>query len=360
VQDAHDRDRHHPPRLSRAVGAAALAAIAAAASAHAADVAGLPSPVAPLSPKPPLAGGATTSAESVRHRVSAYTVVRVSVDQSGAPFAVTATQRLDVRVLGDYFFTIGAPLVGVEATPGSDEVPGLRTDAIVWAGFNPIRRVLAARATLDAKRVRPSLPLRVELSDDAVTLVNATRTTSRAYSADAVRAPLLQYLRRLQDDLRHGRTPVGGTALLTSRPKPLKLSVVAPLRVVGTVAGHHVSLILRDRLVVHTAGPVDLRVAPVASAGVPGAKKLDGRRLLEAVSLASLDVARARQFDAFLGNPDPTGRSETTYIYRTVTRIAAAQPAAVTTRGRDWERSVLLLFGIVIAAVLCLAAWARS
>lgn len=360
MQDAHDRDHHHPSGLSRALAAVALTAIALAASAHAANVAGLPSPVAPLSLKPPLAGGATTSAENVRHRVSAHTVVRVSVDQRGEPFAITATQRLDVRVLGDYFFTIGAPLVDVEATPGSDEVPGLRTDAIVWAGFNPIRRVLAARATLDAKRVRPSLPLRVETSDDAVTLVNATRTTSTAYSANAVRAPLLQYLRRLQDDLRYGRTPTAGTALLTSRPKPLTRSVVAPLRVVGTVAGRHVSLILRDRLVVHTAGPVDLRVAPVASAAVPGATKLDGRRLLEAVSLASLDVARARQYDAFLGNPDPTGRSETTYIYRTATHIAPAQPAAVPTRGRDWERSVLVFLGIVIAAVACLAAWARS
>jgi hypothetical protein len=358
VQDAHDSDRHHPAGL--AFAAAALAAIALAASAHAADVAGLPSPVAPLSPTPPLGAGAASSAENVRHRVSAHTVVRVSVDQSGNPFAVTATQRLDVRVLGDYFFTIGAPLVDVEATAGSDEVPGLRTDAIVWAGFNPIRRVLAARATLDAARVRASLPLRVAISDDAVTLVNATRATATVYSADAVRAPLLQYLRLLQDDLRHGRMPSAGAALLTSRPRPLKLSVVAPLLVVGTVAGRHVSLILRDRLVVHAAGPVDLRVAPVTGAGVPGAAKLDGRRLLEAVSRASLAVARTRQYDAFLGNPDPTGRSETTFIYRTATQIAPARPAAVVTRTRDWERSVLVFFAIVFAAVAGLAAWARS
>jgi len=313
VQNAHHRDRHNPPRLSGALAAAALAAIVLAGPAHASNVAGLPSPLAPLTPSPPIGGGATSSSENVRHRVSAQTVVRVSVDQGGNPFAVTATQRLDVRVLGDYFFTIGAPLVDVEATPGSDEVPGLRTDAIVWAGFNPIRRVLAARATLDTARASASLPLRVEIGGKSVTLVNATTTTTTAYTANAVRSPLLQYLRGLQDDLRHARTPFAGTAELTSRPKPLKVSVAAPLRVVGTVAGRRVSFILRDKLVVHAAGPVDLRVTPVANARVAGATKLDGRRLLEAVSVVSLSVARARQYDAFLGNPDPTGRSETTY-----------------------------------------------
>jgi hypothetical protein len=350
----------HPPRLSRALVAVGLAAILPAGAARAAGVASLPSPVAPLSPSPPLGQGATAAAENVRHRVFAQTIVRISVDRGGAPFAVTATQRLDVRVLGDYFFTIGAPLVDVEATAGSDEVPGLRSDAIIWAGFNPIRRVLAARATLDTGRVSTSLPLRIEATSHSVSLVNATHTTVTGYTAEARRGPLLDYLARLRDDLRNGRTPAGGSAELTSTPEPVRMEVAAPLRVVGTVAGRKVSLVLRDRLVVPASGKVDLRVTPVASAGVPGAESLGGRALLHAVEHTALTVARTRQYDTFLGNPDPTGRSETTYIYRTATKIAAARPAAVATHGHDWERTALVFLAVALGAVAGLAVWARS
>jgi len=338
----------------------ALATIVLAGAAHAATgVASLPSPVAPLSPSPPLGAGATASAENVRHRVSAQTVVRISVDQSGNPFAVTATQRLDVRVLGDYFFTIGAPLVDVEATPGSEEVPGLRSDAIVWAGFNPLRRVLAAQATLETARVRASLPLRIETTPRSVTLVNATRTTVGAYAADARRGPLLTYVRQLRDDVLNGRAPSGGSAELTSKPTPARIAVAAPLRIVGTVAGHQVSLVLTDRIVVHDFGPVDLRVTPVATVAVP-AGTVSGRDLVHAVELAALSVARTRQYDTFLGNPDPTGRSETTYIYRTATKIAPARPAAVPSASHDWVRSALVFVAIAVAAVAGLAVWARS
>ena len=86
-------------------GAVALAALALAP-----HYVALPSGVAPLSLTPPLGNGATAANENVRHRVIARTTVRVSVTPDGTPFAVVATQRLDVRVLGDYFFTIGAPV----------------------------------------------------------------------------------------------------------------------------------------------------------------------------------------------------------------------------------------------------------
>jgi hypothetical protein len=348
------------PCRSPAVAAAALAAVAFAGAAQAGRIAALPSPVAPLSSAPPLAGGAVAAHEGVHHRVSAQTVVRISVDPSGAPFAVTATQRLDVRVIGDFFFTIGAPLVDVEATAGSEEVPGLRTDAIVWAGFNPDRRVLAARATLDAPRVRPVLPLRIEETRDTVTLVNSTRTTTTAYAADAVRRPLLEYLRRLVRGVGVGRPPRDGTALLTSRATAERLQVTAPLRVVGTIGGKRVSAILGDRLVVHGSGPVDVRVTPVAPTEVPGASSLRGRALLHAVVVESLTAARVRQYDTFLGNPDPTGRSATTFVYRTATEIVAARAAAVTPKRHDWERSALLFSVLALATIAAFAVWARS
>jgi len=164
------------------VGATALAA---APLAVAAQYSPLPSPAAPLSNVPPLGGGASSSTERVHHRVDAVTTVRVAINGHGAPFAVTATQSLDVRVTGDYFFTIGAPVATVEAAPGSDSAPGLRTASIVWAGFNPGRRTLAARATLDPARASAALPLRVEVSSGVTTLVNETAVTVGTIAAEA-------------------------------------------------------------------------------------------------------------------------------------------------------------------------------
>ena len=134
--------------MSRAF-AAVVAALACAGTAHAAGHASLPSPTAPLSAEPPLAGGARSSAENVPHSIAASTNVVVAVDGAGSPFAVTATQRLDVRGVGDYFFTIGAPVLTVRAPEGSESMPGIRTGSILWAGFDPGRRLLVARATLD-------------------------------------------------------------------------------------------------------------------------------------------------------------------------------------------------------------------
>lgn len=347
------------PCRSRTLAAAVFTAAALAGAAHGASTLALPSPLAPLSPGPPLAGGATASRQTVRHHVSAQTVVRISVDASGTPFAVTATQRLDVGVLGDFVFTIGAPLVDVEATAGSDEVPGLRNDAIVWAGFNPDRRVLAARATLDTPRVLPSLPLRIDVNKDTVALVNTTRTRITAYAAEAVRAPLLAYLHRLVRGERTGQPPRGGTALLTSRARTEKLDVTAPLRVVGTVSGKRVSTILRDKLVVHGTGPVDVRVTPVAPLAAPDASALSGRALLHAVVVESLTAARAHQYDTFLGNPDPTGRSATTFVYRTATNIVAARPASVVPARPDWEHTALIFTMLALVSVAALAVWVR-
>ena len=88
----------------------------------------------------------TSRTPSRRRRTSS-----VAIDRSGTPFAVTATQRLDVRGVGDYFFTIGAPVL---ARPGARRTPrrfrACGPGPILWAGFNPGERLLVARATLGA------------------------------------------------------------------------------------------------------------------------------------------------------------------------------------------------------------------
>jgi hypothetical protein len=357
VPGPDDRD-DHLPLLTRALVAVAGAACALASPAAAGRVAALPSPVAPVSPAPPLEGGATSSAESVRHRVRSATAVHVSVDATGVPFRVVATQRLDVRVLGDYFFTVGAPVVVAARAPGSGAAPGYRPGAVVWAGFDPGRRILAARITLEPARAARSLPLAIRVGDGRTVLVNATRVRVPAYAADAEPGPLRRFLAVLAAAARTGATPLAATATITSTPVAVPVSVAAPLRVRGTIGGRAVSLLLQDRAVIPATGHVDLRVDPVAALPVapPGA---GGRALLDTATRAALTLARVRQYESFLGNPDPAGASRSSYRYVTAARPTAAPPPSAPGSSSRWT-TALALVATGAALMLGLVAWSRS
>jgi hypothetical protein len=347
------------------VALAALVGLAATASAQAAprgNYATLPSPLAPLSPAPPLGGGATASSEGFRHRVAAKTTVVVSLDPGGTPFAVAATQQLDVGVLGDYFFTIGAPVLDVDAAPGSASTPGLRASSILWTGFNPGHRTLIARATLKPGVAGSSLPLRIAVAPGSVTLVNTTAVIAGSYTADALVPPLLSYLAQLRRQVARGQSPTSGGAYVTSKPTATGLRIVAPLHVTGTIGGKQVDALVEGRLVVHGGGAVRLTamlVSPERLLNAPAAR-LSGRRLLERVSRASLTLARIRQYQTFLGNPDPTGPSTTVYIYRSAARPAPPPVAAVHTPHSDWATTLAVAAGLLLAAGGALLVWSKS
>jgi hypothetical protein len=361
VQGPDERHHHHPTRLTRLL-AASLALLVYAAPAHAAPprFAALPSPSAPLSSEPPLSGGALSTTERVRHRVQSHTTVGVSVDRAGTPFLVTATQRLDVRVLGDYFFTIGAPVAAVEAAPGSASTPGLRANAIIWAGFNPGRRLLAARARLDPRAVAPHLPLRIERRGSSTLLVNTTGATVGAYSADAQRGPLETYARRVVAALHRRATPLGGGVYLTSRPRPIRLHVVAPLAVRGTVGRRRVDAVVSGTLVVPSAGEVRLTVAPVLPTAAGFRFGGTARQLLDRLTRLLLTSARTRQYETFLGNPDPTGASSTVYVYRTVNRVDVFTQPPPSHPGRDWTKTIAIAAALVAAFGVGVVVWSRS
>jgi hypothetical protein len=344
---------------------AVLIALAAAASAQAAprgNYISLPSPLAPLSSAPPLGGGATASSEGFRHRVAATTKVDVSLDPTGAPFAVTATQKLDVRVLGDYFFTIGAPVLDVEAAPGSASTPGLRASSILWTGFNPGHRKLIARATLEPGVAGASLPLRIEVAPGRVTLVNTTGVTAGSYTAEALVPPLLSYLTQLRRQVARGQSPTSGGAYVTSKPTATGLRIAVPLHVTGAVGGRQLDAVVEGRLVVRGSGPVRLTVTPASPDRLLNAPTtgLSGRQLLERLSRASLTLARMRQYQAFLGNPDPSGSNRTTYVYRSAARPAPPPVAIVHVVHRDWATTIAVAAGLLLAAAGALFAWSKS
>jgi hypothetical protein len=342
---------------------AMVAGLAVAASAQAANYVSLPSPFAPLSTAPPIGGGASSTSERVRHRIAATTTVDIALDPAGTPFAIHATQRLDVRVVGDYFLTIGAPVLGVEAAPGSASMPGLRSSSILWAGFNPGHRTLIARTTLDPVAARQSLPVRVEVAAGQVTVVNETGVTVGSYTAEALATPLRRYLAQLKRQVTLGASPTSGGAYVTSKPVSTRVRVVVPLRVTGTIGGHAVNALVEDRrLTVHARGAVRLTVSPEPpeqlldepTLGVPG------RTLLERATRTALMLARARQYEMYLGNPDPTGPNQTTYVYRSAARPAPPPVAVVPVPRRNWARTIAIAAGLILAAAAASFAWSRS
>ena len=364
MQDAHNGDHHHPPRLTRALGIVliALAAVPAA-SAAAPRYTALPSPTAPLSSSPPLSGGAASSAEGIRHRIAASTSVRVSVARSGAPFAVNAVQTLDVRVQGDYFFTIGAPVLSARAGPRSHSPPGVRTTSILWAGFNPGRRTLAAAITLDPRVAIPALPLRINVRGGRVTLTNATVLSVTSYRGEVAVAPLRRYARTFAADVAAGRTATPGGVLLTSPPRSATFQAVAMLRVTGTIGGQPLDLVLgakRVSLAAHGAIRLRVELAPPLAL-LRGLSSLPGPALLRRISAAAFDLARARQYATYLGNPDPTGTSTTTYAYRSAARPApVATPTASGSSDGGVLRTLLALGGVLVAFLAGAVIWARS
>ena len=125
----------------------------------------VPAPTTPLAAHPPV-GQRNQAAPGRRPagRIDARTRVVVDLDARGAPTAVSAVQRLTIHGVGDYFFTIPAPLRDVLPGPGTQSKPGLRPGMVLWQGFSGGRRVLSARLLLDPARVSASLPLRVRLA----------------------------------------------------------------------------------------------------------------------------------------------------------------------------------------------------
>jgi hypothetical protein len=387
------------------LGSAAAAAALAATTAAAAPIP-LPAVTVQLTLAPPFATpvtGAENEGAVLRFPIDSAQRVTVRVDESGKPIAVRVRQRMVLRGTGDYSFVIGAPVEDVEAAPGSESEPGLRNGAVLWAGFSPGRKVLAADALLASREAAPVLPLRIEVSraDDAVRvrLRNATRVTLRSVAgnarpADAARA--LDQVRRRADDPRADAVILN----FVGDPHGARTTVVAPLSVRGelefpagalqgtsvqggTARGDtvHVDTVLGDdtptlqdvlvrgtdalpklRLVVTPVAPVRLLEPPSGATWqeyVRG-RRTSGRELVSRAVAARLAFARARQYQTFLFDPDPLGPREATYRYVTGKRqTATPQPTATGSDGSPWLP--YLLVPLAVAGVVGLVVlWAHS
>ena len=331
----------------------------------------LPWPTQPLTPQPPLAP-ATVSAFANRFRghVDASATVRVGLEPAGAVRTVSVTQRLVVGGPGDYVLTIPAPARSVVRGPGSESEPGLRRNALVWQGFSPGRRVLVATAALDVAVARAALPLRVRLagSDRRWTLTLENRTTTRvaSFRARAAQAAVERYRRALAGFPLEAPAKPGRFADVQSI-EPGRRTVVAAFRVSGTATFPGGSSMAIHELL-GDGGPASVEIA-LAGQGRPRLalrvepvlpeRLLLSARTLDAAIEAALAQALARQYESFLANPDPAGRSRTTYVFATAAEAPVAVPAVERGDGGPW-RAVVVALLLTAAAGAALVAWSRS
>jgi hypothetical protein len=303
-------------------------------------------PLAP--PQPPLRPGADV--EPLRGTAAAIQRVDVAIAGDGSPTAITATQRLELTSVGDYVLFVPAPATAVAATAESASQPGLRPNQIVWRGFARGRRTLAAVAELRVRDSAFALPARIRIEgvpaaagpfELVVTVENASAVTVRTADGAAEAGDLVSALRRLRAAAR-ARTSAAAAIPLRGPGSETSRQVAAAFRVSGSVtfppgaarirgATTFSGTIRRERRLVRfairgtaaraVAPRLRLLVGPTPAAAVPQAAGAD------AVVNGYLDYARTMQYHEFLANPDPNGRSRTTYVFETETERPAATPA---------------------------------
>ena len=308
-------------------------------------------------------------------RVSNTERVFVGLDPDGTPHSVRVVQTSQLNRLGDYVFAIPAPVISVLPGPKTESQPGQRTNQILWQGFSPGTRVLAADADLRVEDSAPFLPVkvRVEPGEGRTTFVieNQTGVEAASYTGDVEPTSLAQVLARIRNAVRRNLFAEGLNVELRGQKKPARVEIAAPLRVTGVAGADGIpkrfSALLdgveRKAIRVPVRGSdrpaLTFTVRPAAVPDRVTASLSPGARLAGTIRL-ELTYARKRQFDQFLSSPDPTGKSSTVYVYATGPRPTT--PAAAEGEASDSHTVGWIALGLLLAAGLPLGAvlWARS
>ncbi len=180
--------------------------------------------------------------------------VQVGLAGDGSVRTVTAEQRLRLTGTGDYAVRERGPARSARSL-SADPPPVTRRGAVVWQGFSPGSRDLAASLTLDPQIEGPHLPLAVRVTGvseagrvDAAGTVTLTLTNTTSQPTDlptATDAPAAALATPLDRALAVARHPSAARLPTTEDLLPPKLTVTGggavggaqavPLRVVGAL-----------------------------------------------------------------------------------------------------------------------------
>ena len=323
----------------------------------------LPSPTQPLGSEPPLrAVGPVVQAQLPSPpRIDNSQQVLVGVSASGAVANVRVRQRLTLRGVGDFFFQVPAPMRDVRALPESQSEPGLRRNAILWQGFSPGRRVLAAELQLVPGGVASALPLRLERHDGGITLRNTTSIEAEGFVATARRSALRRVLARIRRQAPL-RRPVAPAVEIEGPTTRRRLRVDAPLLIRASVTREgrvmrRMQFVLggprpgRTTIQAPEGADVTLTAVPVPLVGDLTRPRRDAspEALLLGAQRALLRLARVNQYRSFLASPG-LGTNDTVYRFRTVDAPAVQPPPE-----SDGDSGSLPVLALVAGGILAVA-----
>jgi hypothetical protein len=341
----------------------------------------LPSPAALLMPPPPLLAGATPLETEHELRFPGHIRnterVEVGLRSDGSASSVVVTQRLLIGKVGDYAFTVPAPVVSVEAAPGSESQPGQRNTGIIWQGFSPGRRLLAARASVDPLPAERGLPLSIRIErrggSTVVRVIDIARRTLTITQGSASPASLALVLRGLRESVRApNRVQLTRTLQVDGISRGTTSAVVtAPVRVQGsiTAAGRRVPVswvlgggrpLVRE---VSLPGGAMPKLALEAELLRP-LELIPGERglTLERLQVALARIALSAQYDQYLASPDQLGLSRTSYAFRTAAEATPNVQSPRPQSGGDGDVLAIVLGSVLGAAALVglVVLWAHS
>jgi len=352
--------------------------------------------------------------------------VRVGLGLRGRVRTVVVDQRLVVRGLGDFQFKVAGPAQDVEALPASESEPGLRRGSVLWQGFSGGEKVLAARMPLFAEQEAERLPVAFDIAitvdgrplapgepasgglEARLHLHNVSAVPVSVATGDADPGDVAALADALRAELDAARRPVPGerglpeTVPVSGDPEHRVVDVEAPFRVAGRLsfpAGSVTGLRAEGgeagadgvsfEVTLGGGRPLEAEVAILGTAegltvpileasGEPALPdpsvltppgggdwrdaEVEAAELLALASETLWRVARLRQFDAYLGNPDPAGPATTAYRFAFAEEgRAAAAPAPVAPVGPASVGGLLLLAALVLALLLGgVVAWSRA
>jgi hypothetical protein len=313
-------------------------------------------------------------------RLASRQAVIVTIDRSGDVTRVVDVDRIVVSRKGDYSFAVNGPIEDVRAATGSESQPGLRTGAVVWQGFSPGRRVLAAEITLRPDITASALPLRIELAGSTIKFVNTASAAVQTNETPTAAGQVASALDASRAALARG-VPVSAAVVKALGPaRNVQIRGFAPLRVTGVAdlgaAGRtRISTAVGRRPVLvnlpRAPRSLDLTVtvaAPATALAAPGGGRWadlartgrlrSGRALTRAANERLLAAAIATQFRQFLANPDLSGSTETSYRY--VLSRATAEAAVRTEDGSSPWLAISIAVAAAFALLGGIVLWAHS
>lgn len=396
-------------RLLVTIGAAFVVAVAPQAAVAQPPVVSLPWPPTVLPKTPPLApstAGVLPLPPRFFGKLACRERVIVGLDDDGTPHSVRVLQTIVVKQLGNYVFAVPAPVQSVLPGPGTESLPGRRQNQILWQGFSPGHRVLAAWADLRPAESVGVLPLRVQVTTEVagsrlgpgekrsgalrvtVTAENMTTAKAESFTAEPNPVDLAVVLGWIRSAIRRDVFAEGlNIRLRSASTTPVETRVAAPLRLEGTltfapgtvqlrgardgvvpISGvldglrrSRLRVVLRGRATNASAPNLELRVRTARIPDPVTASQNPRTRLAGTIAL-ELAYARKRQYDMFLASPEQTGPSSTTYIYKTTAPAPSATPTAGSGGGEGDDTLGWIVVGLVLVAGVPAAAviWAHS